>query len=603
MADRPLVIYDGNCGFCRIWVEYGKELAGDRLDWAPSQEVGAEHPQIDSQQYGKSVQLVLPDGTVESGARAVCRIVSMAPGREWALGSYENVPGVAPVEELLYRTIAAHRGLAYQLTRLLWGREVHPAGYAFSETLFLRVLALIYLAAFWSFAVQARGLIGANGILPLAPFLGAVHAAYGGAVWHLAPALFWWNSSDTAIVWLPAAGAIIAAVAAVTSGTARRLAFAALFILYLSVCTAGQDFLSFQWDLLLLEAGFLAIFLGLSPSIRWIAKLLLFRLMFFSGAVKLLSRDPTWRNLTALTFHYHTQPLPTPLAWYADKLPLWFQKDSTVGVFVIELGAPFLIFLPRRLRFIGVALLVLLQVNILLTGNYAFFNLLAIALCLLMLDDRAFRRLRRKSEAGGSVTKTRVAGRRPRRIAAMVAAVLLALNAGHLIALFRGSAPPPLDSLMRFTAPFGIVNSYGLFAVMTTTRPEIIVQGSNDGATWVDYAFRYKPGDLKRSPPWVAPHQPRLDWQMWFAALGDYHSNPWFVNFLVRLLQGSPVVTALLERTPFGKTPPRYVRALLCDYTFTDAATRRRTGEWWRRELKGLYFPPISLEDVRKAQQ
>ncbi len=595
MADRPLVIYDGNCGFCRIWVEYGKELTGDRLAWAPSQEAAADHPQIDPKQFDKSVQLVLPDGTVESGARAVCRIAAMAPGRAWALGTYETIPGLARVEESLYAFISAHRGLAYHATRLLWGREVHPARYAFSENVFLRGLALIYLAAFWSFAVQARGLIGANGILPLAPFLGAVHSAYGGAVWRLAPTLFWWNSSDAAIVWLPAAGAIIAVIAAVTTGVARRLAFVALFVLYLSVCTAGQDFMEFQWDLLLLETGFLAIFVGLSPGIRWMAKLLLFRLMFFSGAVKLLSHDPTWRNLTALTFHYHTQPLPTPLAWYADKLPLWFQQASTAGVFVIELGAPLLIFLPRRLRYLGAALLILLQVDILLTGNYAFFNLLAIALCLLLLDDRAWRRPR-------SATSARPAGMRLRRIAAMVAAVLLALNVGQFIALFRGSAPQPFAALMRFTAPFGIVNSYGLFAMMTTTRPEIIVQGSNDGATWVDYAFRYKPGDLKRSPPWVAPHQPRLDWQMWFAALGDYRSNPWFMNLLVRLLQGSPEVTALLERTPFGKTPPRYVRAILYEYNFTDFATRRRTGEWWRRDPKGVYFPQISLEDVRKGQ-
>jgi hypothetical protein len=152
---------------------------------------------------------------------------------------------------------------------------------------------------------------------------------------------------------------------------------------------------------------------------------------------------------------------------------------------------------------------------------------------------------------------------------------------------------------VRLAAPLDIVNTYGLFAVMTTTRPEIIVQGSNEGVTWLDYEFPFKPGDLRKPPRWAAPYQPRLDWQMWFAALSNYRGTPWFGNFMVRLLQGSPEVLALLAGNPFPSAPPKYVRAQLFDYSFTDFATRRATGDWWKRKPRGLYFPAISLEDVR----
>ena len=155
--------------------------------------------------------------------------------------------------------------------------------------------------------------------------------------------------------------------------------------------------------------------------------------------------------------------------------------------------------------------------------------------------------------------------------------------------------PQPLLGLLQWVSPLRTINSYGLFAVMTTTRPEIVVEGSNDRLTWLAYHFKWKPGDPKRRPAFVAPHQPRLDWQMWFAALGDYRGNPWFVNFLVRLAKGSPEVLALLEENPFPDKPPRYLRAVLYEYHFTDFATRHATGDWWLRERKGLYCPEIAL--------
>ena len=292
-------------------------------------------------------------------------------------------------------------------------------------------------------------------------------------------------------------------------------------------------------------------------------------------------------KLSAISFHYMTQPLPTPLAWYMYQLPFWFQRFSTAMVFVIELAIPFLFFAPRPWRLFAGFCALLLQGLIILTGSYTFFNLLTVALCVFLFDDRALARLSLRS---------RTARSRPTAVT-IVAAIVLLLSGFELWEMF-GASPEP-NPIVRLASPFDIVNTYGLFAVMTTSRPEIIVQGSNDGVAWLDYEFKFKPGDLRKPPRWVAPHQPRLDWQMWFAALSNYQSTPWFGNFMLRLLQGSPEVLALLGSNPFPSAPPKYVRAQLFDYSFTDFAERRATGDWWKRTSRGLYFPAISLEDVR----
>jgi hypothetical protein len=277
-------------------------------------------------------------------------------------------------------------------------------------------------------------------------------------------------------------------------------------------------------------------------------------------------------------------------------------------MFVIELAVPFLIFAPRRVRMAGGAALALLQVLILLTGNYTFFNWLALGLCLLLADDFLLARLLpRKLTALYSQPTLRLAARpaswrRWRRgVIAPLAAIVAGISAVQLLSPF-GRLPSwtsPLAAVYEWMSPLRSVNSYGLFAVMTTERPEIIVEGSRDGRHWTEYEFRYKPGDPNRRPAFVAPHQPRLDWQMWFAALGSYRQNPWFVNFCLRLLQGSPEVLALLGKGPSPDQPPRYVRARVYDYQFTSLAERKRTGAWWQRQLKGEYLPPISLEMFR----
>jgi len=585
MPDRPLLIYDGTCGFCKRWVDYGRQITGDRVRYAPASEVASEFPQITPEAFARSVQVVLPNGEVLQGARAVFETLRSASGLGWLAWIYHHVPGFAPVSEAAYRFIAAHRQLFDRLTTILFGSKLIAPTWQRVEWLFLRLLAAIYLAAFFSFGVQAAGLIGSHGILPMGRYLDAVRASLGTAGYWTVPTLFWLAHSDRALIAVCAAGAIVAVV--LMLGFVQRTALAALFVLYLSLCAVGQDFLGFQWDYLLLETGFLAIFLGQSKITVWLFRWLLFRLLFLSGYVKLASHDPAWRGLSAMSFHYQTQPLPTPIAWYAQQLPAWFQQASTGMVFFLELAIPFLAFAPRRLRLWGAWCMLALQILILFTGNYAFFNLLAIALCLFLLDD----------EALGWVRPWRPM--KPIHIAPVAAAAVavISLSVLELSTMFFES---PAPAVVRFAAPFGIVNTYGLFAVMTTTRPEIIVQGSSDGETWLDYEFPYKPGNLKRGPRWVAPHQPRLDWQMWFAALSNWRASPWFVNFMVRLLEGSPDVLRLLDHNPFPTAPPKFVRAVIYEYSFTTFAERRATAQYWKRELKGEYLRPITLADIEK---
>jgi hypothetical protein len=432
-------------------------------------------------------------------------------------------------------------------------------------------MGAIYAVAFLSFGLQASGLIGSHGILPVVDYFGAARDALGArAYWEL-PTVLWLTPSDLMIAAVWIVGMLCGLLA--LAGRLQRAALAACWVLWLSVCIAGQDFLSFQWDMLLLEAGFLSIFASQSLLQVWLFRLLLFRLMFSSGVVKLTSGDPVWRNLTAMTFHYETQPLSTPLAWYANQLPLSFQKATTVVVFLVELAVPFLFFAPRWLRVIGAWVIIGLQILILLTGNYAYFNWLAIALCLWLFIEPE-----RKITPGSVI----------------LAVPLVLLGLVTIVELFGSPFPEPVGRLQALVAPFRVVNSYGLFAVMTTTRPEIQVEGSNDGEQWQAYEFRYKPGDVRRAPPIVAPHQPRLDWQMWFAALDTPRENRWFFSFIEKLLRGEPQVVGLLGYNPFPASPPKYIRARLFLYHFT------RFGEpgWWRREEAGTYLPPVSLKLV-----
>lgn len=605
---KPLMIFDGDCGFCRRWIARWRELTNDGIDYAPYQEVAGRFPEIPLETFTRAVQLVEPGGRRSRGAEAVFRSLSYAPHRAWMLWCYQHVPLAALVTEWAYGLVASHRPSAERVTQLFWGDHLESPTYRISSWLFLRVLALTYLVAFLSLWVQINGLIGRRGIVPLESYLNAIRQYVGLERYWLLPTLSWISSGEIFLHLFCSGGVLLSLL--VLFGITPVPCLALLWASYLSLAVDCREFLGFQWDALLLEAGFLAIFLTLdrwrsrfssaaySPFFHFLLRWLLFRLMFSSGAVKLASGDPTWRSFTALRYHFETQPLPTWIGWYAHQLPDSVKTGMTAFVFLVELVAPFFMFGPRRLRLGAFALITLLQMAIGLTGNYAFFNLLTVALALLLLDDAAWPRKWRERVSGDKEAKASARlRRRPVPFRVSVGVLVLLLTAVNFCATLKLNIPwpYPLESIYGRIEPFRTFNGYGLFAVMTTTRPEIVVEGSNDGEVWLPYEFKWKPGDIRRRPPFVAPHQPRLDWQMWFAALETYNNNPWFVEFLGRLLEGSPEVLNLLSGNPFPGRPPKLIRASLYRYRFTGFREHSQTGAWWKREYIGTYFPPRSL--------
>jgi len=594
------LVYDGDCGICRYWVDYWQGLTGDRILYRPYQEAASDFPGIPREAFARAIQLIEADGSVYSGAAATYRALRQAPGRGAWWWLYAHVPGFAPASEWAYEFFSRRRGLLNHISKFLWGRGLVPERYELVSWLFLRLLGAVYVAAFGSLAVQILGLVGHAGILPLDEYLGLVRQELGSAAYTILPTLFWLNASDTALFAGAIAGAILGTLVVFDRGT--RPALIGSFALYLSYVYAGQDFMTFQWDSLLLETGFLAMFLtGGSRIVVWLYRWLAFRYFLLAGAVKLLSGDLTWRGLTALQYHFWTQPLPTPLAWYAAQLPPWLLAAGTTATLVVEIGCVFLIFLPRRPRaFAGCALL-LFQGLILLTGNYNFFNVLSMTMCIFLFDDVALGRLLPRRITARAQARAPHPGRVATTVATVLALVVVPVGVNRISQAVMRTDLPVLGALSRAVSPLFIVNAYGLFAVMTTARPEIVIEGSADGQTWVEYGFTYKPGKLTHAPFWNVPHQPRLDWQMWFAALGDAQTNPWFQHLVFRLLEGSPPVLALLESNPFPDRPPRYVRATLYQYRFADSRTHAATGQWWTREFARPYFPPVSLANFAES--
>ena len=555
-AGRPLLIYDGDCGFCRRWILFFKMLSGPLVAYAPYQRVKKNFPNISLDSFKQSVQLVDRDDKIYQGAEAVFRSLTYVPGQTGWMWLYRFVPGFKFFSELFYRMVAKYRYFFSKLTRIFYGEDLKPASYVFVRTLFLRGLGLIYLSAFISLLVQVKGLIGSHGILPIAQ-------------------AFPWASDGVLVMgcWL----GILASVL-IVAGIFPAIPLTLCWGLYLAYVIAGQVFFTFQWDVLLLEVGFLAIFFpGGKPSMFmiWLFRWLLFRLMFASGLVKLYSGDLVWRNFTALDFHYQTQPLPHMLSWFAHFMPHTIHAASMWLMYGIELVVPFLIFFPRRARFVAAGAIIGLMAMIMLTGNYCFFNFLVILLCLLLMDDRFFGRFSKKIvlPSGTLVRYARI----------LVFVLIMYWSVSLELGRFALQSPPP-------SIPANIVNGYGLFAVMTTHRNEIIIEGSQDGKNWEAYEFKWKPGDMHRRPSWVQPHQPRLDWQMWFAALSDYRYQPWFMQFLVRLTEGSSDVTELLAKNPFKDHPPRYIRAQLYEYVFS-----KSPGQWWDRTYIGPYTPTFTV--------
>ena len=606
--NRPVLIYDGDCSFCAWQVRYWQRLTGDAVDYQPYQDVAGRYPDITPGQFAAAIQLLTPEGRRYSGAEAAYRVLA-AGGRTASLACYRYLPGCARLSESVYRFVSRHRAGAYRLARLCWGRERYPAQYHVVSWLFLRVLALIYLCAFASFGLQADGLVGSQGILPVQADLKDLLAHYGNNAYWLFPSVFWLDASNVALKAVALGG--MAAALLLFANILSRFMLPLLFLLYLSVVYAGQVFFNFQWDFLLLEAGFLAIFLPYgSPFILFLLHWVLFRLRFLSGLAKLMSGDQSWASFTALDYYFETQPLPHVGAWYAHQLPEWLLRAGVGWTFFVELLVPFLMFLPRQPRLFAAWATILMQVLILLTSNHNFFNLLTIALCLLLFDDRAFRWLHYRdwptSSYGGVLRRfLRVDRLRPGRFANAFAAVLaLVIFSSTLSMMWSTTTGRPLpafnEPVVRALVQWHIVNNYHVFPIITTARPELVVEGSMDGKEWKAYGFKYKPGELTRRPPFVVPHQPRLDWQLWFAALYPPNSRVayWFYDFMRRLLEGSPDVLGLLEYNPFPDQPPNYLRARLETYEFATPQIRRETGQWWTRKPLGVYVPALTLQDL-----
>jgi predicted DCC family thiol-disulfide oxidoreductase YuxK len=610
------MVFDGDCNFCRRWILRWQQANGERVEYVPFQDptVAQRFPELTREQCEQAVQFIDADGHVYSAAEAVFRALAVAPCQRWPLWLYQYVPGVAPITEGLYRFVAKHRTSFSFLTRLFWGEQIEPPTHLLTRWLFLRLLGITYFIAFASLWTQIDGLVGSHGILPAQAFMESAHNwASTHSSWdafRMAPTLCWFSVSDSFLHFLCWGGALAAILATIGIAPAPMLALAWFF--YLSLTVVCGEFLGYQWDTLLLETGLLAVFfapLQFRPDLAreappsrvmlWLLRWLLFRLIFAAGVVKLASHDVNWRGLTALFYHYQTQPLPTWTSWYAQQLPLWFQQFCCAILFVIELGAPCLIVMSRRLRFLSAGAITFLMLLIAATGNYCFFNLLAIALCVLLLDDALLRRW--APDRWRKISANFRAPRWPWWVTIPLAALVIPVTTMTLLEAFREPIPwpTPMIKLYDTLAPTRSFNPYGLFAVMTTVRPEIIIEGSNDGDHWVPYEFKYKPGNPLRPPSFVAPHQPRLDWQLWFEALRVEIPRPSptvpFVNLCVRLLQGQPEVLALLQTNPFPTAPPRYLRAWAYEYRFTDFAERRQTGAWWRRRFLREYCPVMML--------
>src|SRR5881394_1830096 len=462
---KPLLIWDGECDFCRLWIERWREITAGKVEYATYQQAAHQFPEIPVEQFKRAMALIEPGGETFFAAEAVYRSLRYRSSRRWLAWSYDHVPGFAVISEIAYKFIARHRGLGSTFTRLLWGKDVRPPIYFWARRWFLRALGLTYLIAFASLWVQMDGLVGSNGVSPLNQFLPAVYERFGPTAYSLLFTLCWVDSSNGFLHFLSGGGVVLSLL--LILGIAPALSLVVLFVFYLSLTIAGQTFLSFQWDILLLETGFLSIFLApwrlwpreliclpgspppataapVSRAGLFLLKFLLFKLMLMSGIVKLTSGDDCWWNLTALDYHYWSQPLPTVFGWWADQHPEWFKHFSVAFCLVVEIIVPFFIWAPRRLRLLACALLVFLQIVIALTGNYCFFNLLAIALCLLLIDDAVWRRQRGALDGGKrAVVSHYLADRLSTCAAIAVIVITLPLNAWLVFMAFKPDAPWP----------------------------------------------------------------------------------------------------------------------------------------------------------------
>lgn len=462
--------------------------------------------------------------------------------------------------------------------------------------LFQRALAVLYLLAFLGSALQFRALLGERGILPISRFVAQVP-------FRRAPSLFHLVSSDRAFAVVAWTGVAVSAALLVGVGDVLPLGacmalWAVPWVLHLSIANVGQRWYAFGWEMLLLETGFLAIFLGpadVAPPLlvllllRW----LLFRLELGAGLIKWRG-DACWRDLTCLRYHHETQPLPGPLSWWFHHLPDRLHRVEVAANHVTQLVVPWFLLAPQPVAGAAALVVVVTQLWLVASGNFAWLNALTIAIALPTL--------------GGWLLAPLVPIEPPAAVAdppVWFAAVVVVLAGGVAVLSVRPVrnlvAPPGRQRMNASYDPLRLVNTYGAFGSVTKVRREIVLEGTHgplgEGAEWHEYGFRAKPGDVARRPRQVAPYHLRLDWLMWFAALAPSQHERWLVPLMVRLLRADPDVRRLIGHDPFGDDPPRWVRARVEEYRFTTRAERRATGAWWVRTPVGIAVRPLRLRD------
>ncbi|HEV8536440.1 MAG TPA: lipase maturation factor family protein [Candidatus Limnocylindria bacterium] len=470
--------------------------------------------------------------------------------------------------------------------------------YWLSRFVFQRALGAIYLIAFLVAVDQFRPLLGERGLLPVPEFVRAVP-------FRRSPSLFHFRYSDRLLVVVAWSGVALSIIAILglfdrpeLPAALSMLVWALLWALYLSIVNVGQTFYAFGWESLLLEAGFLAIFLGPSTTtpqfglvilLRW----LLFRVEFGAGMIKMRG-DRCWRDLTCLYYHHQTQPMPNPLSWYFHHLPKRVHRLEVLGNHLAQLVVPWFLFFPQPIASLAGLVILVTQSWLVVSGNFAWLNVITMTLAIASFDNSALGLIFGFAPA------------QPLDSPGWYVAIVLAYTALIVVLSYRPARNLlSRRQLMNYSFdPFHIVGTYGAFGSVTKERYEVIIEGTDDTVltpqtVWREYEFRGKPGDVRRRPPQVAPYHLRLDWLMWFAAMSSPMYHEWFVPLLAKLLEADRPTLRLLRRDPFGGKPPRFVRALLYLYRFTTPKEYRDAGAWWSRELVSDYVRPVTLRGVR----
>jgi hypothetical protein len=497
---------------------------------------------------------------------------------------------------------------------MIWEKlDPQDNNYELTRNIFLRSLGFIYFVAFLSLNRQVLALIGQNGLLPAQLYLHRIQEYLGASTFHSfleIPSLFWWNSNDALLLWGSYSGLFLSVL--IMFGATNALLMAAIWFLYMSFVHIGQIFYGYGWETMTLEAGFLAIFLcpvrSILPNpkgysapviIMWFYRWMLFRVMFGAGLIKIRG-DQCWRDLTCLAYHYETQPLPNPISWYLHHMPMWFHQAGCLFNHFAELIVPWFYFAPRRIRHVAGIITIVFQIILILSGNLSFLNWLTIVIAIPLFAGRA---------SGVPEVVGRASGppEVPGRIPLLFRKVILTGVSILLIALSIYPIQNMISPNQVMNTSFDrlhLMNTYGAFGSVSKVRYEIIIEGTNDlvpdsYAHWKAYEFLAKPGDPKQRPPFIAPYQSRIDWQMWFAAFDNVPHDPWLIHFVYKLLKNDRDAISLIKYNPFQDRPPLYVRAEYYEYHFTKD---RSNGAWWERKRIRTFLPPVTARDPQLQQ-